>query len=131
MSNLTGVSLYSADNVAAAATGSSVSFDANTPYAHCQIGITAEGGTDAVIKVEIQGRLNSASNWVTLDKIDNSTEASVTQVAGAAVDVIFPIQLMPFMRAKISAAGDEFGDETCDVDVWILASSTQATRADS
>lgn len=131
MSNLKGISLYSADAQAATANGNSkeVKIPANAPrHGHVQIYIEADAAVTSAVKVEIQGRLSADASWVTLDKQDDSTEASVTQASGALVEVVFPVQLMPFMRAKHS--GTYAATEGNDIDVWLLADQ-DAVRSDS
>lgn len=122
------LTLYSADAQTATATGSSVKCNVEPGQDLAYVQIKIEAGTGGAVKVEIQGRASEDAGWVILDKADHSTEASVTQSAGAATEVIFPVQLMPYMRAKHS--GSYTATDGNDIDVWLLASG-QATRADS
>lgn len=93
-----------------------------------QVYIEADAAVTSAVKVTIQGRLSDDDTWIALDKQDDSTEASVTQVAGALVDVIFPCQLTPQMRAVTS--GTFAATVGNDIEVRILA-NTQPTRTDS
>jgi hypothetical protein len=97
-------------------------------HALVQVYIEADGATTSTVKVTIEGRLTDDDNWMALDKQDDSTEASVTQVAGAAVNAAFPVQLMPQMRAVTSGTfAVTVGN---DVEVRILAAQ-QPVRTDS
>ena len=129
MSDLKGISLFSTDGPTGATDGptKNIKIPATGPrHAHVQIYI--EAGASGAVKVEIQGRASSDASWVTLDKQDDSTEASVTQSGGALTEVIFPVQLMPQMRAKTS--GTFTATVGNDVDVWLLADQ-DAVRANS
>ncbi len=130
MPSLKGQNIYSADAQLATATGSTKTVDvqAGQTIGFIQIYIEADALTTSATKVEIQGRLHSDASWVTLDKADNSTEASVTASSGALVEVIFPVQLMPQMRAKHS--GTYAATAGNDIDVWLLAKDN-AVRTDS
>lgn len=131
MSDLKGILLYTADAVAAGANGATkaVKIPATGPrHQLVQIDIEADPAVTSAVKVTIQGRANSSAQWMALDKQDDSTESSVTQASGAAVNVAFPVQLMPEMRAVISGTyAATFGN---DIRVWLLADQG-ATRTNS
>ena len=131
MSDLKGVLLYTGDAIAAGTNGASkaIKIASTAPrHAHVQINIEADPAVTSAVKVTIQGRANANAAWVALDKQDDSTEASVTQASGAVVDVIFPTQLMPEMRAVISGTyAATFGN---DIRVWLVADQ-DATRTNS
>jgi hypothetical protein len=97
-------------------------------HAAVQIYIEADPAVTSAVKVTIQGRLTDNDTWIALDKQDDSTEASVTQASGALVDVIFPVQLMPQMRAVTS--GTFAATVGNDIEVRILAAQ-RATRTNS
>jgi hypothetical protein len=125
--------LYTANALAAAANGAGKTFqvEPGQDLAYVQIYIEADAAVTSTLTVSIQGRLNNDASWVTLDKADHSTAAAATQAAGALVEVIFPVQLMPQMRAiHVGGAGGYAATAGNDVRVWILASGT-ATRTDS
>lgn len=131
MSDLKGVLLYTGDAIAAGANGATKSVkipNVGPRHQLVQIDIEADAAVTSAVKVTIQGRLNSSATWMALDKQDDSTEASVTQASGAAVNVAFPVQLMPEMRAVIS--GTYAATTGNDIRVWLLADQG-ASRADS
>ncbi len=120
--------LFTGDALAAGANGAGKSFSATKDLAYVQISIEADAATTSAVKVTLQGRLDSNAAWVTLDKADHATESSAQQATGAAVSVIFPVQLMPQMRVVHS--GTYAATTGNDVRVWLLASG-DATRSDS
>ena len=105
MSFLKGNLLYTADAVLAGANGASktLKIEAAGPrHALCHIYVEADVLTTSAVVVTLQGRLSSSSAWVVAKKQDDSTSSATTQVAGALVDTVFPVQLFPEMRAVIS-----------------------------
>jgi type 1 fimbria pilin len=129
MSDLQGTVLFSTDGPTGATTGPTkfIKVPDNGPR-HAQVQISIEAGASGAVKVTIEGRANSSAPWVALDKQDDSTEASVTQSGGAQTDVVFPVQLMPQMRAVTS--GTFTATVGNDVDVWINADQN-ASRTNS
>ncbi len=119
-----GTLLYSADALLAAANGTGMTFDVSPDrlFAYAQIYIEADALTTSTLSVSIQGRLNSSASWKTLTKSDHSTAATQAQVAGALTEVIFPVQLMPQMRAiHVGGAGGYAATAGNDVRVWLMA----------
>lgn len=130
---INGTLLFTGDALAAGANGGGKDMvvEPGQTLAYVQIYIEADALTTSTVTVSLQGRLNDSAAWVTLDKSDHSTAASVAQVAGALTEVIFPVQLMPQMRAVHAAGGGGYAaTEGNNVRVWILAPG-EATRTDS
>ncbi len=131
---LKGTLLYTEDAAATTVTtgdGKAFNVEPGQELAYVQTYIEADAATTSTITLTIQGRMNSSGSWVTLDKADHSTASTSVQVAGALVEQIFPVQLMPYMRViHAGGAGGYAATTGNDLRVWILAAG-DATRADS
>ena len=131
MSDIKGNLIYTADAVLAGANGAAkaLKIPADGPrHQLCHIYVEADALTTSAVVVTLQGRLNASSAWVGAKKQDDSTAAAVTQVAGALVDTVFPVQLFPEMRAVIS--GTYAATAGNDIRVWV-GSASEPTRTNS
>lgn len=93
-------------------------------WAHVQVQIGANAADTCT--VAIHGRMSSAHAYTALTKSDNTTAFSVAQAAGAAVNVMSQVQLMPDMIVVLT------GTRTAGSNLKVSAEMVSgATRADS